>query len=709
MELSENFKWTEFYMAFATKLLEYRNDRDNLITKIERVYESIDMKLPKIEKDGTIIDIDPFTILGFYNKRITNNNRRSIVEGLIQEFSVDTEVPEHFAGIPVLSPQNANFFSFKEYREEDDIDILWDVFDSALVLADSDTNDNRKRFCEDYDIAQQIPGVKWNLTMALYWARPYFYLNMDSTNRNYIVNCEEIPVSKDDLKKAPTGEQYLELRDKCMEVINSGKVNYHSFPELSYKAWSETESTSDEADEEWFPSDYDPGFSVDDWLDILNDSELFTPNCLEIMKRMKDIGGQATCTQLAQKYGETKNFYNAGSSSLAKRIAKKTKCPIMERDTDNSRWWPILYVGRDADDDEVGSYVWKLRNELSQALDMVDLSEVKLYAEKKRSGSMGINKIFYGAPGCGKSYYIQSNLKRVGVSNENIVRVTFHPEYSNTDFVGQIMPTIVKTSNEDKVTYRFKPGAFTIALQKAYSTDEDVYLIIEEINRGNAAAIFGDMFQLLDRIPAGEENEGESAYPIFNPNMQQYLMENTEDEDICNKLESGIFIPSNLFIYATMNTSDQNVFTLDTAFKRRWSFRQISNTFTSEHPYKDYYIPGTAVTWERFLNKLNTEILDSSIYNSTNEDKRLGVYFVSRDMLCETIETDNIDSANAEQFAYKVLEYLWNDVCRIGRDDWFDTDKYKTLEDLIDGFLNLDEPLSIFKNIDFGESTGDEE
>lgn len=186
-------------------------------------------------------------------------------------------------------------------------------------------------------------------------------------------------------------------------------------------------------------------------------------------------------------------------------------------------------------------------------------------------------------------------------------------------------------------------------------------------------------------------------------------MENVDDEDICEKLENGIYIPSNLFIYATMNTSDQNVFTLDTAFKRRWTFRQISNKFTAEHPYKDYYIPGTSVTWEAFLNKLNTEILDSSVYNSTNEDKRLGIYFVSKDMLSETIDLGEKGGSKAIQFAYKVLEYIWNDVCRIGRDDWFDTDIYKTLEDLIDGFMNLDDPLSVFKNIDFGENSIDEE
>lgn len=131
--------------------------------------------------------------------------------------------------------------------------------------------------------------------------------------------------------------------------------------------------------DEWFPLDYSPELTVEDWVRLLSDEEVFTIGSLEIMKRMKDYGGQATCKQLSVKYGESTNFYNGGSSALARRVAEKTGCPIMERETENSRWWPILYIGRNAGKDEDGSYVWKLREELAQALDRVDLSQVELY------------------------------------------------------------------------------------------------------------------------------------------------------------------------------------------------------------------------------------------------------------------------------------------------------------------------------------------
>lgn len=133
------------------------------------------------------------------------------------------------------------------------------------------------------------------------------------------------------------------------------------------------------AADDWFPTDYTPNISVDEWVELLNDPDVFTTGSLEIMKRMKDYGGQATCTQLSIKYGETKNFYNSGSSALARRIAEKTGCPVMDRDEENSRWWPILYVGRNTGKDDSGSYTWKLRDELSAALDKVDLSQVELY------------------------------------------------------------------------------------------------------------------------------------------------------------------------------------------------------------------------------------------------------------------------------------------------------------------------------------------
>lgn len=145
------------------------------------------------------------------------------------------------------------------------------------------------------------------------------------------------------------------------------------------------------AADEWWPTDYSPAISTEEWIALLNDAEVFIPSSLEIMKRMLDYGGKATCTQLSVKYGETKNFYNSGSVALARRVAERTGCPVMQRDTGDPRWWTILYVGKDAGKDEEGSYIWKLRDELESALRQVDLSEVSLYAKSDDEGTDGFH------------------------------------------------------------------------------------------------------------------------------------------------------------------------------------------------------------------------------------------------------------------------------------------------------------------------------
>ena len=145
------------------------------------------------------------------------------------------------------------------------------------------------------------------------------------------------------------------------------------------------------AADEWWPTDYSPAISTEEWIALLNDAEVFIPSSLEIMKRMLDYGGKATCTQLSVKYGETKNFYNSGSVALARRVAERTGCPVMQRDTGDPRWWTILYVGKDAGKDEEGSYIWKLRDELESALRQIDLSEVSLYAKSDDEGTDGFH------------------------------------------------------------------------------------------------------------------------------------------------------------------------------------------------------------------------------------------------------------------------------------------------------------------------------
>lgn len=283
----------------------------------------------------------------------------------------------------------------------------------------------------------------------------------------------------------------------------------------------------------------------------------------------------------------------------------------------------------------------------------------------------GQNLIVYGTPGCGKSYYVEHTLLD-GYSKENYIRTTFYQDYTNTDFVGQILPII----EGDKVTYKFNPGPFTLALEQAIrKPNERIALVIEELNRGSAASIFGDIFQLLDR------KEGVSEYGTTNVNIINYLKEKFKGVYTFKEIR----LPGNLSIYATMNTSDQNVFTLDTAFKRRWKFKKLINEFAVDHQFKNKYIPGADITWEELVNDINEYILEcSSGLNS--EDKQLGVYFVDENgMRKEKVDASDPEAVNA--FAYKVLEYLWSDVAKFDRSKWF-----------VDGIKSLDELVKEYKN-----------
>lgn len=286
------------------------------------------------------------------------------------------------------------------------------------------------------------------------------------------------------------------------------------------------------------------------------------------------------------------------------------------------------------------------------------------------------NLVIYGTPGCGKSYLVQhSILPGFGVDiRSNMIRTTFYQDYTNTDFVGQILPKVT----QDKVTYEFNPGPFALALKKAIEHPSDpVALVIEELNRGNAASIFGDIFQLLDR-----DEKGKSEYEITNVNIQDYLNKCFKEQ---NYVFNNICIPSNLYIIATMNTSDQNVFTLDTAFKRRWLFEKIKNKFDQKHKYKDYYVPGmTNVTWQQLVEKIN-EFIVNRPDDLSSEDKLIGVYFIEKETLCEKAE----DCSNAEKkkrFAYKLFEYIWDDVAKFSHAEWFGTD-IKSLDQLIERYM----------------------
>lgn len=293
--------------------------------------------------------------------------------------------------------------------------------------------------------------------------------------------------------------------------------------------------------------------------------------------------------------------------------------------------------------------------------------------------------IFYGAPGTGKSYTINETTK-----NESVIRTTFHPDSDYSTFVGAYKPTTIQVTmrdvsghkiieggkevKEDRIVYEFVNQSFLQAYIQAWkyyaetavdAEPQKQYLIIEEINRGNCAQIFGDLFQLLDR-----NSTGFSDYPIYTDNdMRKQLFKAFEGLSISqseniNNLYNGrnvteqvlkgeiLLLPNNLYIWATMNTSDQSLFPVDSAFKRRWEWQYMPigkgyDDNGNELNWK-ICIGANEYDWWSFIKKINLQI--GSTTNS--EDKKLGFFFCKAENNC----------ISAETFVGKVIFYLWNDV-----------------------------------------------
>lgn len=267
--------------------------------------------------------------------------------------------------------------------------------------------------------------------------------------------------------------------------------------------------------------------------------------------------------------------------------------------------------------------------------------------------SLPLQQIFYGAPGTGKSHKVKEVTD--SIAKEFVFRTTFHPDSDYSTFVGAYKPTMkqlpifnqqtgAQIGVEDKIVYSFVPQAFLKAYVAAWQNPEQsVFLVIEEINRGNCAQIFGDIFQLLDR------KDGVSEYPIkADQDIRDYLAKEFAGYDLDANILSGeeLVLPANLHIWATMNTSDQSLFPIDSAFKRRWDWKYMP----IHDPGENWTIALSDVEydWWDFVEKINNVIGNMT----SSEDKKLGYFF------CKACN----GKINAETFVNKVVFYLWNDV-----------------------------------------------
>lgn len=388
-----------------------------------------------------------------------------------------------------------------------------------------------------------------------------------------------------------------EIQSHCTDAQSYVEGNddlFYSVEGIGSGVWGLRNYQPDQG-EQWWPTEdeYSPGLSKEQWLALLDDKEVFFDSSLAIVKRFKDYGGAATCTQLAIKYGESKNYYLSGSTYLARRIVEKTGCPVMPRDSENSRWWPVIYLGKPADKEkEQGSYVWKLRKELSDALDQFDLSNVPLYAEKESDIELETpepeieapavdpydkaaflnqvymsgerydtlvallkhrkNVILQGAPGVGKTFAAKRLAWSImGEQDESRIQfVQFHQNYAYEDFIMGYKP--------DGNGFKLTEGIFYEFCQRAgQDKNRDYFFIIDEINRGNLSKIFGELLMLIEKDYRG------------TPATLAYT-------------RKPFTVPENIFIIGMMNTADRSLAMIDYALRRRFSFYDMEPGFDTE-------------------------------------------------------------------------------------------------------------------------------
>ena len=511
------FNWTPFYEEVADKLLMFRNRRDELVSGIHAIASKVD-GLSNLQdqfadgSSGPLKDICPFTVMGIFNRGITDANRKAIASELGKLLGVTNPVPDSFEGIPILNNQRSWFFSFENKRQPDDIDALWDTFAKAIAFAESEDAEVRSAFTSAYDNTTPRFGVGWNLTMGLYWIRPWDYPTLEGQSQRYINKKLNIQIGMNGPKGRCNASDYLVVLDTLEARFQEEAYPVHSFPELSLAAWLFKDSgTSDH------PNATDP--------DAQDDETDATPE------------------------------------------AEVKAAPIEPYSVDD-----ILTEG-----------CFLAREKLEKILE-------RLRTKK--------NLILQGPPGTGKTWLAKRlAFALMGQRDDSKVRaVQFHPNLSYEDFIRGWRPV-----GDGKLTLVDGPFVEMIKAAAKDPTSRHV-VVIEEINRGNPAQIFGEMLTLLE-------------VDKRTPNEALELSYKRSDSE-------RVFIPDNLYVIGTMNIADRSLALVDLALRRRFAFIDLEPTLGK--PWHDWVISQCGIDSE-ILVEIEKRLIGLNIVISA--DTGLGPQF----------------------------------------------------------------------------------
>lgn len=340
MDNDNEFSWIKTYKAIADALLERKMRRDGVNALYVKLTGADDREM-----------IDPFTFFTTFNRGIVDIDRKNMLRQIIDAFELDCEVPADFKGIPTANHEMWQYFDNNAEAAQD----CWDLFECALKLADTEAPDadTAFEFCALFDkVHSQENLTKARLTRTLYWMRPEFYLPFGEKTRDYVHSRYGLntPVSM-------TGAQYIR---KLQEINAISEREMYQIAARAYRA----------ADESWWPdiADYDPDMSIRQWMDLLQDETVTSPEVLRTLRKMLELGGDATTDELCDERGERdRDYYATLLRGYARDAAKK-----MGRKDYKGSWWAFIFTGQNADSSRQGDYIWRLRSEVAGALKELD-------------------------------------------------------------------------------------------------------------------------------------------------------------------------------------------------------------------------------------------------------------------------------------------------------------------------------------------------
>lgn len=691
--MDKRFQWTSFYMELASTLLKYKNNRSELIGILKTIFSDAEMNFPFKEKGKEVYeDICPFTVFGSFNKGITNANRIALLEQFAKQFSIKAAVPTEFDGIPVVMNLSAWFFAYKENRGEHDIDNLWELLEKAIAYSDEASADNKNAFITAYDTVSKQKMIKWNITMGLYWVRPYTFINLDSTNRAFITDVDNMPhyfttIFSDINKGIPDGTSYLFMCEQAKNALKQKEYEYHSFPELSYCAWKNNQETPDEPATNRVDSNvkeidywiYSPGDNACMWDEFYNlgimgigwddvtDLKEFTSKeeIKDYMKKVYDPSysykNNAHCLwQFANeiKIGDVIFVKKGMHKIIGKGVvtseyiydsARETYKHIRKVEWTNKGEW-----------EHPGQAVMKTLTCISPYPDYVQRL-LSLFAEdilEETSEQIEIKYPPYTKDDFLNKVYMDEDtyntLTELLEAKYNVilqgapgVGKTFAAKRLAYSIMGQkdtsrvAMVQFHQSYSYEDFIQGYRPskdgfelvnGAFYKFCKEAEEDNERPYFfIIDEINRGNLSKILGELMMLIEKDKRGEKIK---------------LLYSNE----------WFTVPQNVRIIGMMNTADRSLALMDYALRRRFAFFDFAPAFSSEG-FKNYLSEKDSPKLEKLIAAV--ESLNSTI----STDESLGDGFrIGHSYFCT-------DDEITDEWLKSVVEY---EVIPLIKEYWFD-------------------------------------